>query len=197
MYTSSRRTSSSPSLSSSFSSPLSLSLYSTPAASNCVQFTQHLIPILLPCCSTELWSTMTETESRSQHGEKRQNGDAATEVSTVEDVFDDTFKNKDGPKPPRIPVWRNIILMSLLHVAALYGLTLAPSASAPTLVWSEYYCHNHYFLWFLSVLSLFLHCFSGRLSCSAFCRPENRMCWCCVVTAKHGVSGEHGEHESR
>ncbi|XP_008320000.1 stearoyl-CoA desaturase b [Cynoglossus semilaevis] len=79
---------------------------------------------------------MTETESRSQHGEKRQNGDAATEVSTVEDVFDDTFKNKDGPKPPRIPVWRNIILMSLLHVAALYGLTLAPSASAPTLVWS-------------------------------------------------------------
>lgn len=80
---------------------------------------------------------MTETETRNHHDGKQHNGDAMAETSTVEDVFDDSYKEKEGPKPPRRLVWRNIILMSLLHVGALYGVTVIPSASALTLAWSK------------------------------------------------------------
>lgn len=57
------------------------------------------------------------------------------ERETVEDVFDHTYKEKEGPKPPIVMVWRNVILMSLLHTGALYGLYLFPSARAPTWIW--------------------------------------------------------------
>ena len=80
---------------------------------------------------------MTETDTRNHNPSKQQNGDAATELSTVEDVFDDTYREKEGPKPPRRLVWRNIILMLLLHSGALYGLMLIPSASVLTLAWSK------------------------------------------------------------
>ncbi|TWW78945.1 Acyl-CoA desaturase [Takifugu flavidus] len=76
---------------------------------------------------------MTETENRNPHAARQPNGGAMAESSTVEDVFDDTYREKDGPKPPRRLVWRNIILMSLLHAGALYGLVLLPSASGLTL----------------------------------------------------------------
>ncbi|CAG6017048.1 stearoyl-CoA desaturase b [Menidia menidia] len=76
---------------------------------------------------------MTDAETRN-HREQR-NGDAMTETSTADDVFDDTYKEKVG-KPPRIFVWRNITLMTLLHVGALYGVLLVPSASWSTLVWT-------------------------------------------------------------
>ncbi|XP_077086949.1 acyl-CoA desaturase [Siphateles boraxobius] len=55
---------------------------------------------------------------------------------SVEDVFDTTYKEKEGPKPPVVIVWRNVILMTLLHTAALYGLLLVPSASVFTLIWT-------------------------------------------------------------
>ncbi|KAF4106254.1 hypothetical protein G5714_012244 [Onychostoma macrolepis] len=57
------------------------------------------------------------------------------ERETEEDVFDHTYKEKEGPKPPTVIVWRNVILMSFLHIGALYGLFLAPSASALTWIW--------------------------------------------------------------
>uniref|UniRef100_A0A673MRQ1 Stearoyl-CoA desaturase b n=1 Tax=Sinocyclocheilus rhinocerous TaxID=307959 RepID=A0A673MRQ1_9TELE len=57
------------------------------------------------------------------------------EPETVEDVFDHTYKEKEGPKPPSVVVWRNVILMGFLHVGALYGLVLLPSASALTWIW--------------------------------------------------------------
>ncbi|XP_068597662.1 stearoyl-CoA desaturase b [Brachionichthys hirsutus] len=80
---------------------------------------------------------MTETENRNHDAGKQQNGGGAmAETSTVEDVFDDTYKEKEGPKPPRRLVWRNIVLMSLLHSGALYGLLLVPSASVLTLAWT-------------------------------------------------------------
>ncbi|XP_035519883.1 stearoyl-CoA desaturase b isoform X3 [Morone saxatilis] len=82
------------------------------------------------------FSKMTETETRNHHDGKQQNGGATAEASTVEDVFDDTYKEKEGPKPPRMLVWRNIILMSLLHIGALYGLVLIPNASALTLAFT-------------------------------------------------------------
>ncbi|XP_074502065.1 stearoyl-CoA desaturase b [Sebastes fasciatus] len=78
---------------------------------------------------------MTATETRTLH-RSQQIGGAMAETSTVEDVFDDTYKEKEGPKPPRMLVWRNIILMSVLHLGALYGLVLLPSVSLPTLAWS-------------------------------------------------------------
>lgn len=85
---------------------------------------------------------MTETDNRNLRAARQQNGGAMAEASTVEDVFDDTYREKDGPKPPRRLVWRNIILMSLLHIGALYGLVLLPSASGLTLAWSEYLLHT-------------------------------------------------------
>ncbi|XP_059387452.1 acyl-CoA desaturase-like [Carassius carassius] len=54
---------------------------------------------------------------------------------TVEDVFDHTYKEKEGPKPPIVIVWRNVILMGVLHVGALYGLLLFPSARVLTWIW--------------------------------------------------------------
>uniref|UniRef100_A0A672H121 stearoyl-CoA 9-desaturase n=1 Tax=Salarias fasciatus TaxID=181472 RepID=A0A672H121_SALFA len=80
---------------------------------------------------------MTQTETRNHRAVQQQRGDAAAETSTVEDVFDDTYREKEGKKPPRIFVWRNIILMSLLHVGALYGLLFLPSASCLTLAWMK------------------------------------------------------------
>ncbi|XP_016144408.1 acyl-CoA desaturase [Sinocyclocheilus grahami] len=57
------------------------------------------------------------------------------EPETVEDVFDHTYKEKAGPKPPSVIVWRNVFLMSFLHVGALYGLFLFPSAGVLTWIW--------------------------------------------------------------
>ncbi|XP_029031736.1 stearoyl-CoA desaturase b [Betta splendens] len=79
---------------------------------------------------------MTETETRNHRAGTQQNGVAAAEASTVDDAFDDTYTEKEGPRPPMRLVWRNIIAMSLLHLGALYGITLVPSAHALTLLWS-------------------------------------------------------------
>ncbi|KAG5262753.1 hypothetical protein AALO_G00278490 [Alosa alosa] len=76
---------------------------------------------------------MTETEGENT---KHRNGDAATDSWPRDDVFDDTYKEKDGPKPPRTIVWKNVILMSLLHIGSLYALLLIPSAASMTLAWS-------------------------------------------------------------
>lgn len=80
---------------------------------------------------------MTDTANH-HHTGRQQNGAAMAETSTREDVFDDTYKEKEGPKPPRMLVWRNIILMTVLHTGALYGLVVIPSASPLTLAWCKY-----------------------------------------------------------
>ncbi|XP_007260993.3 acyl-CoA desaturase [Astyanax mexicanus] len=54
----------------------------------------------------------------------------------VDDEFDDSYKEKAGPKPPMRIVWRNVVLMALLHIGALYGILLVPSASPLTLLWT-------------------------------------------------------------
>ncbi|XP_061766012.1 stearoyl-CoA desaturase b [Nerophis ophidion] len=75
---------------------------------------------------------------KSAHGPGQQQdaGAAAEESRTAEDVFDDTYAEKVGPKPPMRLVWRNIILMILLHSGALYGATLIPAAGTLTLAWT-------------------------------------------------------------
>lgn len=62
----------------------------------------------------------------------------AETTTTTDDVYDDAYEEKQGPRPPLQIVWRNVILMSLLHIGALYGLTILPSVSFLTLIWSEY-----------------------------------------------------------
>lgn len=69
--------------------------------------------------------------------DKKQNGDARTDSSTVDDAIDFTYKEKPW-KPPTVLRWSKIIAFSLLHLGALYGLILIPSASPSTLAWSEY-----------------------------------------------------------
>uniref|UniRef100_A0A1A8F1S0 stearoyl-CoA 9-desaturase n=1 Tax=Nothobranchius korthausae TaxID=1143690 RepID=A0A1A8F1S0_9TELE len=79
---------------------------------------------------------MTETETlekRQQH--KSSNGDVGSDTAR-DDTFDHTYKEKEGPKPPRIIVWRNVIMMSLLHLGAVYAIFLIPSAAPLTLLWS-------------------------------------------------------------
>lgn len=75
---------------------------------------------------------MTEAEVVENHS--KSNG-CSTEASR-EDTFDPTYKEKDGPKPPVQIVWKNIVLMGLLHLGSLYGLLLVPSASVKTLMWT-------------------------------------------------------------
>lgn len=81
---------------------------------------------------------MTEVQGETQQKSSPvyRNGVVASEMSTVEDVFDETYKEKEGPKPPKQIVWRNIVLMLLLHSGAVYGLTLVPYTSASTLAWT-------------------------------------------------------------
>uniref|UniRef100_A0A8C6MC49 Acyl-CoA desaturase n=1 Tax=Nothobranchius furzeri TaxID=105023 RepID=A0A8C6MC49_NOTFU len=67
------------------------------------------------------------TETQTHHGDR--------DTSSVDDVFDDTYREKEG-KQPRVLVWRNIALMTLLHAGALFGLILLPSASRSTLAWT-------------------------------------------------------------
>lgn len=84
-------------------------------------------------------ATMTEAEAleKKQHKSSNQNGDVLPEA-TREDVFDHTYKEKEGPKPGTIIVWKNVILMTALHIGALYAISLIPSASPLTLLWCKY-----------------------------------------------------------
>ncbi|KAG7261613.1 hypothetical protein CRUP_000959 [Coryphaenoides rupestris] len=61
---------------------------------------------------------------------------SVSSVSSSIDAFDHTYREQEGPKPPRVMVWRNVFLMVLLHAGALYGLLVVPAASYKTLIWS-------------------------------------------------------------
>lgn len=78
---------------------------------------------------------MTEAEKKKQRMSR--NGNVVSEAAR-EDEFDYTYREKEGPKPPRIIVWKNVIMMSLLHLSAGYAIFLIPSASPLTLLWSKY-----------------------------------------------------------
>lgn len=55
-----------------------------------------------------------------------------------EDIYDPSYKDEEGPLPKLEYVWRNIILMSLLHLGAVYGLVLVPSSKFYTLLWGKH-----------------------------------------------------------
>lgn len=79
---------------------------------------------------------MTEAEALEKKQYKSSNGNVLSEA-TREDVFDHTYKEKEGPKPARIIVWKNVVLMTLLHISAVYAIFLIPSASPLTLLWCK------------------------------------------------------------
>ncbi|XP_021500333.1 acyl-CoA desaturase 3 [Meriones unguiculatus] len=56
-----------------------------------------------------------------------------------EDIHDPSYQDEEGPPPKLEYVWRNIILMALLHLGALYGITLIPSCRLYTLLWAHVY----------------------------------------------------------
>ncbi|XP_078135873.1 acyl-CoA desaturase isoform X2 [Sander vitreus] len=78
-------------------------------------------------------ATMTQAEALEN---KSSNVNGFTEASSTEDMFDHTYKEKEGHKPPMVIVWRNVFLMTLLHIGAVYSLFLIPTASHLTLLWS-------------------------------------------------------------
>ncbi|KAM4852219.1 acyl-CoA desaturase 3-like [Thomomys bottae] len=53
-----------------------------------------------------------------------------------EDIYDPTYQDEAGPPPKLEYVWRNVILMALLHLGALYGITLVPACKAYTWLWA-------------------------------------------------------------
>ncbi|XP_072312184.1 acyl-CoA desaturase [Eucyclogobius newberryi] len=81
-------------------------------------------------------SNMTEAEVADNH--PKSNGSAHADAAARDDVFDPTYKEKEGPKPPLNIVWKNIFLMGLLHLGAAFGLSLVPAASAQTLLWTVF-----------------------------------------------------------
>lgn len=54
-----------------------------------------------------------------------------------DDIYDPSYKDKEGPRPKLEYVWRNIILMSLLHLGALYGIILIPTCKFYTWLWGK------------------------------------------------------------
>lgn len=54
-----------------------------------------------------------------------------------DDLYDPSYQDEEGPPPKLEYVWRNIILMALLHIGALYGITLVPSCKVYTCLFGE------------------------------------------------------------
>ncbi|XP_066535347.1 stearoyl-CoA desaturase b [Hoplias malabaricus] len=77
---------------------------------------------------------MPDTERRSI---QIRHPDTAEMAAGADDVFDESYKEKEGPSPPRQIVWRNVILMGLLHLGAVFGLFFTPYASVLTLMWAS------------------------------------------------------------
>lgn len=80
---------------------------------------------------------MTEAEALEKKQQRKSSNGNVFSEATREDVFDHTYKEKEGPKPARIIVWKNVLLMTLLHISAMYAMFLIPSASNLTLLWCK------------------------------------------------------------
>lgn len=78
---------------------------------------------------------MTDTERQAVQSRQRSTADMA-EAMLLDDAFDESYSEKGGPAPAREIVWRNVVLMALLHIGAVYGLLIVTSASKLTLLWS-------------------------------------------------------------
>ncbi|XP_021007827.1 acyl-CoA desaturase 4 isoform X2 [Mus caroli] len=89
------------------------------------------------CCTTNI---MEPHSRRQQDGEEKmplQAEDIRPEIK--DDLYDPSYQNEEGPPPKLEYVWRNIIFMALLHVGALYGITLVPSCKVYTWLLGVFY----------------------------------------------------------
>lgn len=105
----------------------------------------HLLQEEIASSYTTTTTTITEPPARIL-----QNGEGNLEKNLLhaeedirpeikDDIFDPSYKDKEGPRPKLEYVWRNIILMSLLHLGALYGIVLIPTCKAYTWLWGFFY----------------------------------------------------------
>lgn len=81
---------------------------------------------------------MTGTEKTDCYTD-RQRKPEKDETTWVDDAFDESYTEKDSSVPPAKIVWRNVVLMTILHVGAVYGLTLVPSAKPLTLLFGKFW----------------------------------------------------------
>ncbi|XP_021072086.1 acyl-CoA desaturase 4 [Mus pahari] len=98
----------------------------------------HLPQEISSRCSTT--NTMEPHSWRQQDGEEKmplQAEDIRPEIK--DDLYDPTYQDEEGPPPKLEYVWKNIIFMALLHVGALYGITLVPSCKVYTWLLGVFY----------------------------------------------------------
>ncbi|CAM4591126.1 acyl-CoA desaturase isoform X1 [Caretta caretta] len=91
----------------------------------------------LPSFTTTATARVTRNGGAGMEKALSNQEDLGGDRGMTDDIFDESYCEKEGPKPARRYVWRNIILMSLLHLGALYGLWLIPAAKPATLVWGS------------------------------------------------------------
>lgn len=76
---------------------------------------------------------------RASHDEQAGNvGDMAAPedgLNLAPDISD-LPETESKTKPPMQIVWRNVILMTALHISAIYGIFLIPFVKIPTLIWT-------------------------------------------------------------
>ncbi|KAJ8248422.1 hypothetical protein GJAV_G00241860 [Gymnothorax javanicus] len=98
--------------------------------------TMHSYNVRISFEMIETMVTRTACPNSAERNNVKEETTGVSSLSSSEDVFDDTYKEREGPKPPRQIVWRNVVLMTFLHIGALYGFTLLLSTSVLTLAWS-------------------------------------------------------------
>lgn len=88
-----------------------------------------------------------------------------TTVEAPEDALDLTPDSSEQPepesqRPPLQIVWRNVIAMSALHIAAVYGMYCIPNAKIATLCWGKYndYANKNTLLMIDQCHVSFVHC---------------------------------------
>ncbi|KAM5271820.1 stearoyl-CoA desaturase-like [Ctenodactylus gundi] len=89
--------------------------------------------VITPCSSKGLQNERKETEKMPLYpGE-----DIRPEMT--DDIRDPSYQDEEGPAPKLEYVWKNIILITLLHLGALYGITLVPTCKFYTWLWVYFY----------------------------------------------------------
>ncbi|KAH0504571.1 Acyl-CoA desaturase 4 [Microtus ochrogaster] len=56
-----------------------------------------------------------------------------------EDLHDPSYQDEEGPPPKLQYIWRKVIFMVLVHLGALYGITLIPSCKVYTCLFGMFY----------------------------------------------------------
>ncbi|XP_052041173.1 stearoyl-CoA desaturase 4 isoform X1 [Apodemus sylvaticus] len=98
------------------------------------------------CTVSQISSKRSTATTTDPHSWRQQDGEEEMPLQAEdirpemrEDLHDPSYQDEEGPPPKLEYVWRNIILMALLHVGALYGITLVPSCKVYTWLFGIFY----------------------------------------------------------